>query len=149
PEAWPLAVLRRSVAVEAGLAVAVLAVTALLVNASPGGAGEAGGGPFDARLSEDGIVLTVEVVPAEVGPVDLHLYVNDPSGAPLQPEEVTATLTLPERDLPSLAVPLVDFGGGHLSADGAEIPLPGDWELEVVVRTSDIDQTSFETVVPV
>ena len=37
----------------------------------------------------------------------------------------------------------------HLSAEGAEIPLEGDWDLEVTVRTSDIDQTVFETVVPV
>lgn len=146
-----LTVLRRSVAAEAGGALAVVAVTALLVNAVPGGTASAtgGGGPFSAQITEDDIVLSVEVVPAEVGPVGLHLYVNEPSGAPVRPEEVEATFTLPERDLGPLTVPLVDFGQGHYSADGAELPFAGEWDLDVVVRTSDIDQTRFEAVVSV
>jgi copper transport protein len=150
--AGQLAVLRRSVAAEAGLAVAVLAVTALLVNAVPGATASAGagaGGPFSTQLTEDGLVLTIEVAPAAVGPVDVHLYVNEPSGTPVRPEEVHATLTLPERDLGPLTVPLVDFGQGHYSGDGADLPFAGEWDLEVVVRTSDIDQTRFGTVVPV
>jgi copper transport protein len=153
PAGPPLAVLRRSVGTEVALAVAVLVVTALLVNAVPGeraaGAGGTAGGPFDTQLTEDDIVLTLDVDPAEVGPVSIHLYLNEPGGAPVEAEEVTATLALPERDLGPIDVPLVAFGQGHWSADGAEIPLPGDWELEVVARTTDIDQTVFETVVPV
>jgi copper transport protein len=148
-----LSLLRQSVAVEAGLAVVVLAVTALLVNAVPGetAAGDGGGGgPFATRITEDDIVLSLDVDPAAVGPVSVHLYLNEPGGAPfLGFEEVTADLTLPERDLGPITLVLVDYGQGHLSAEGAEIPLEGDWDLEVTVRTSDIDQTVFETVVPV
>ena len=44
---------------------------------------------------------------------------------------------------------MVAYGSGHYSADGAEIPLAGDWDMELVVRTSDIDQTRLDTVVPV
>jgi copper transport protein len=146
----PLSVLRQSVGAEAALAVAVLAVTALLVNAVPGGtAGGGGGGPFATQLTEDDIVLGIDVDPAAVGPVDVHLFLNEIDGAPVVAEEVTAELALPERDLGPITLSLVDFGQGHLSADGAEIPLEGDWDLEVTVRTSDIDQTVFETVVPV
>jgi hypothetical protein len=32
---------------------------------------------------------------------------------------------------------------------GTPIPFPGDWELEVVVRTSDIDQDVLRVTVPV
>jgi copper transport protein len=143
--------LRRSVAAEVGLAVAVLAVTALLVNAVPGESDTAGGGggPYSTQVTEDGVVLSLDVDPAAVGPVALHLYLNEPNGDPVLPEEVGLTLTLPEEDLGPLTVPLVDFGQGHYSADGAELPLAGDWEVEVLVRTSDIDQTLFEAVVPV
>jgi copper transport protein len=144
-----LSALRQSVGAEAALAVAVLAVTALLVNAVPGGTAGAGGGPFTTRLTEDEIVLTIDVDPAAVGPVDVHLFLNEIDGAPFVAEEVTADLSLPERDLGPITLSLVDFGQGHLSADGAEFPLEGDWDLEVTVRTSDIDQTVFETVVPV
>ena len=145
-----LSALRQSVGAEAALAVAVLAVTALLVNAVPGGTADGGGGgPFTTQLTEDDIVLSIDVDPAEVGPVDLHLFLNEIDGAPFVAEEVEAELALPERDLGPITLSLVDFGQGHLSADGAEIPLEGDWDLEVTVRTSDIDQTVFETVVPV
>jgi copper transport protein len=147
-----LSVLRQSVGAEVGLAVVVLVVTALLVNAVPGETAQSssgGGGPFTTQVTEDDIVLSLDVDPAAVGPVDLHLYINEPDGTPLQPEEVRAAFSLPERDLGPITVTLVDYGQGHYSADGAEIPLAGDWELEVVVRTSDIDQTTFDTVVPV
>jgi copper transport protein len=148
-----LSLLRQSVGVEAGLAIVVLAVTSLLVNAVPGetAAGDGGsGGPFATQITEDDIVLSLDVDPAAVGPVSVHLYLNEPGGAPfLGFEEVTADLTLTERDLGPITLSLVDYGQGHLSAEGAEIPLEGDWDLEVTVRTSDIDQTVFETVVPV
>jgi copper transport protein len=148
-----LSLLRQSVGVEAGLAIVVLAVTSLLVNAVPGetAAGDGGGGgPFATQITEDDIVLSLDVDPAAVGPMSVHLYLNEPGGAPfLGFEEVTADLTLPERDLGPITLSLVDYGQGHLSAEGAEIPLEGDWDLEVTVRTSDIDQTVFETVVPV
>jgi copper transport protein len=147
-----LSLLRRSVGAEVGLAVAVLAVTALLVNAVPGESAEAeggDGGPFSTQLTEDDVVLTLDVDPAAVGPVAVHLFLNEPDGTPVQPEEVRAELALPERDLGPITVSLVDFGQGHYSAESAEIPFAGDWDLEVTVRTSDIDQTVFETVVPV
>ena len=62
-----LPVLRWSVAAEVGIAVLVLAVTALLVNAVPGetAVAAAGGGPFDTQVTEDEIVLTLDVDPAD------------------------------------------------------------------------------------
>jgi copper transport protein len=150
-----LSLLRQSVGAEVGLAVAVLAVTSLLVNAVPGesaeagGGGDGGGGPFTTQVTEDDIVLTLDVDPAEVGPVAVHIFLNEPDGAPVLPEEVRVDLTLPEEDLGPITVSLVDFGQGHYSAESAEIPFAGDWELELTVRTSDIDQTIFDVVVPV
>jgi copper transport protein len=84
-----------------------------------------------------------------VGTTGVHLYLNTPNGFPVTAEEVTASLTLPEQDLGPLDVPLVDFGQGHWSAESFEFPLPGDWEFELLVRTSDIDQTRFSVTIPV
>ena len=129
-----LQVLRWSVAAEVGIAVLVLAVTALLVNAVPGEtASGGGGGPLDTQVTEDDIVLTLDVDSTTVGSTGLHLYLNTPNGFPVTAEEVTATLTLPEQDLGPIDVPLVDFGQGHWSAESAEFPLPGEWELELLV----------------
>ena len=142
--------LRWSVAAEVGIAVLVLAVTALLVNAVPGETAAAGGGgPFDTQVTEDDIVLTLDLDDTSVGTTGVHLYLNAPSGAPVLAEEVTATLTLAEQDLGPIDVPLVDYGQGHWSTDTAEFPLAGDWQLELLARTSDIDQTRFAVTIPV
>ena len=84
-----------------------------------------------------------------MGSTGVHLYLNTPNGFPVAAEEVTASLTLAEQDLGPIDVPLVDFGQGHWSAESAEFPLAGDWELELLVRTSDIDQTRFAVAIPV
>jgi copper transport protein len=147
----PIRDLRWSVAAEVGLAVLVLAVTAMLVNAVPGETASSGGGggPFDTQVTEDDIVLTLDLDSTSVGSTGVHLYLNTPNGFPVTAEEVTASLTLPEQDLGPIAVPLVDFGQGHWSAESAELPLPGNWELELLVRTSEIDQTRFAVTIPV
>ena len=56
---------------------------------------------------------------------------------------------LAEQDLGPIDVPLVDYGQGHWSTDTAEFPLAGDWQLELLARTSDIDQTRFAVTIPV
>jgi copper transport protein len=137
-------VLRRSVAAEAAVAVVVLAVTAALVNAVPaetavdGDGG--GGGPFSAEIHGANVLVIATVDPAQVGVSEVDLQVAFHDGTPLDPEEATASLTLPERDLGPLDLPLERVETGRYVSDNAEIPFPGDWELEVVVRTSDIDQ---------
>ena len=105
--------------------------------------------PFDTQVTEEDIVLTLDVDSTSVGSTGVHLYLNTPSGEPVIAEEVTASLSLPSQDLGPLDVALVDYGQGHWSADAADFPLAGDWELELLVRTSDIDQTRFLVQIPV
>jgi copper transport protein len=101
-----LALLRQSVGAEVALAVLVLAVTSLLVNAVPGatasgvaGAGGAGGGPFSTTVHGNDVAVEVNVDPATAGPVDVHIYITDHGGFPIQPAEVTASLTLADRNV--------------------------------------------------
>jgi copper transport protein len=134
-----IAGLRRSVVAETALAVLVLTVTALLVNAPPGRTA-VGGGTFSARVHGSAGYVDVTIDPVEVGPTRIDLRTAHHDGAPLEPEELTATLTLPERDLGPLDVIVDQTGPGRFVATGSELPFPGDWQIEVVVRTSDIDQ---------
>jgi copper transport protein len=149
----PLSVLRRSVAVEVGLAVAVLATTAALVNAVPGASvvddGVAAGGTFSSTVHGSLTAIEVTVDPTAVGAADIDITVTDHVGEPLEPEEVTASLTLPERDIGPLDVALQPVGPGRYVAEATEIPFSGTWELEVVARTSDIDQDRVLFEVPV
>jgi len=149
----PLAALRRSVAIEVGLAVAVLATTAALVNAVPGASavdeGAATGGTFSSLVHGSLTAIEVTVDPAAVGAADIDVTVTDHVGEPLEPEEVTASLTLPERDIGPLDLPLQAVGPGRYVAEATQIPFSGTWELEVVARTTDIDQDRVIFEVPV
>jgi copper transport protein len=136
-----LYLLRQSVGLEAFVAIVVLGVTAALVQAAPEEASATGGGgPVETEVHGANVALDATVDPTAVGPVDIDLQVASHDGTPLEPEEITAELTLPERDLGPIDVELEPVGTGSYRSTGADIPFPGDWELEVTVRTTDIDQ---------
>ncbi len=150
----PLSVLRRSVAAEIALAVAVLAVTAALVNAVPGAtavdnAPAATGGLFNTTVHGSLTAIQVTVDPAAVGPTEVEINISAHDGSPIDPEEVTASLTLPERNIGPLDLTLQRLGPGQYVAQGAQIPFSGTWDLEVVARTTDIDQDRVIAEVPV
>jgi copper transport protein len=147
-----LAVLRRSVSAEVALAVGVLAVTAMLVNAVPGtsAGGDTGpSGPFATQVHGETLMVQVAVDPVTVGQSDVKLTVTDHGLNPIEPEEVQASLTLPERDLGPITLTLENTGPGEYVASDVEIPYPGEWQLDMAVRTSDIDQALLKTAVPV
>ncbi len=150
-DAATLSVLRRSVGAEVALGVAVLAVTALLVNSVPGASASGPAGPFETQLHTDSYMVTVDVSPAAVGQNDVRLSVTDHGGAPLadEPEEVTATLRLPAQELGPIPVDLVAGGEGKYRAESTEFPFAGEWELDVVVRTSEFDEDQLQTTVPI
>lgn len=89
-------------------------------------------------------VLDIAVFPATVGSNEMHLAVLDTSGSLLEVPEVTATLNLPDRALGPLAVPLQRFGPGHY-VGAATVPVIGQWQLAVTVRTSEVDQDTVST----
>ena len=147
PDAETVARLRRTVGAETVIAVVVLAVTALLVNAQP--ARSALAKPFTASMRSDMVLVDVTVDPAKAGPADFHLYTLSPQGGQQEVQELTATLTLPSQDVGPLKVPVQRAGPGHFSAYDFAIPLRGDWKLEVKALLSDIDEATVSTTIPV
>ncbi len=153
--------LRRSVLAEAGIAVVVLAVTTVLTQTEPGrteqeakaaasssvSTGQGTGAvtlnmPFDTGGEKGEGVVTIDLEPARVGDNDLHLYVEDPDGRPVDIPEVKVAFTLSAKDIGPLPVVPDHVTTGHWSASGVQIPMTGDWKVEVTVRTSDIDQVT-------
>lgn len=130
--------LRKLVMAEAAVAAAVLLVTALLVNAVPARTAYAQPASVEVRMAR--VLVDVTVDPAKAGPVELHLYTLTPAGVIAEVEELTLRLSLPDRDIGPLEVPLEVAGPGHFAAYDFDIPIPGQWRLSVTVRTSDIDQ---------
>jgi copper transport protein len=152
------ATLRQSVRLEAVTAVAVLAVASVLVATPPGAvvraAEAAQAAPAGPVLAEApfGVEGTVQVLvdPAWVGANRLVVEVVDPDGASLDVPEVWASFELPEGDLGPLPVEFTRTGPGLFEAVApATIPVAGDWELVVVVRTSEIDTAAVRFAVPV
>ncbi|MFJ3788011.1 FixH family protein [Kitasatospora sp. NPDC090091] len=164
--------LRRSVLVEALAAVAVLVVTTMLTNSPPGRvadevsagapAGPAAGAPapgvpaptvpgqtLELKLPYDTKgrtpnakgTATVTLNPARTGPNEVHLKLDGADGRPVEVPEVQLAFTLPDRDLGPLPVTLAPEGTGRWSGT-AQLPLPGNWVVSVVVRSSDIDQAT-------
>jgi copper transport protein len=142
-----VAQLRRTVGAETAVAVVVLAVTALLVNAQP--ARSALAQPFSTEMRSDAVWVDVTVDPAKAGPAALHFYTLSPQGAVQEVQDLPATLTLPSQDVGPLAVPVQRAGPGHFSAYNFNIPLRGQWKLEVKALLSDIDESTVSATIPV
>ncbi|MFD5217335.1 copper resistance CopC/CopD family protein [Streptomyces tendae] len=155
--------LRRSVLAEAGIAVVLLVVTTVLTQTEPGrteeeakaaGTSSAGSSapatgavtldmPFDTGSQNGKGVVRVELDPARVGVNDLHLYVERPDGTAFDIPEVKVALTQKAKAIGPLPVAPDHITTGHWSASGVQIPMAGDWEVAVTVRTSDIDQVTI------
>src|SRR6185295_19287062 len=139
--------LRRTVGAETVIAVVVLAVTSLLVNAQP--ARSALAKPFSAEMRSDTVLVDVTVDPAKAGPAAIHLYTLSPQGGQQEVQDLTATLTLPSQDVGPLTIPVQRAGPGHFSAYNFAIPLKGDWKLEVKALLSEIDEATVSTTIQV
>ncbi|MFC8368880.1 copper resistance CopC/CopD family protein [Streptomyces sp. NPDC057239] len=157
--------LRRSVLAEAGIAVVLLAVTTVLTQTEPGRTeqeaaaatsasssssaptGQGTGAvtlnmPFDTGGENGKGVVTVDLDPARVGDNDMHIYVEGPDGQAFDIPEVKVAFTLSAKGIGPLPVVPDHITTGHWSASGVQIPMTGDWKVEVTVRTSDIDQVT-------
>ncbi|MEU0399922.1 copper resistance protein CopC [Streptomyces sp. NPDC006197] len=154
--------LRRSVLTEAAVAVVLLAVTTVLTSTEPGRTEEEAGRatasgpaavpdrPVDIRLPFDtgGVdgkgVVRLSLDPGRTGANALHIFVERPNGKPLDVPEIKVALTLEAKNVGPLPVTPDRIQTGHWSASGVQVPMPGDWKIQVTVRTSEIDQTTID-----
>jgi copper transport protein len=145
--------LRRSVGLETATAVAVLAVTSLLVSTPPGSrpaAPIAASTAIEADLAlPDGARVSVTLDPARVGASRLALTVHNRAGTDWDVPEVSVSLYLPARSIGPLPVALSRLQAGRYQSQSLSLPAPGGWRLRISVRTSDFDQHTVETEVAV
>ncbi|MFE2282725.1 copper resistance protein CopC [Streptomyces sp. NPDC059443] len=153
--------LRRSVLAEAGVAVVLLAVTTILTSTEPGRAAEleTSRGSSAAAVPDRAIKITLpydtggqngkgsvrlQLDPGRVGANTLHVWAETPDGQPVDLPEVKVSFTLAAKDIGPLPVVPERAAPGHWTASGVQLPLAGDWRIDVTVRTSDIDQTTVQ-----
>ncbi|MGW0389457.1 copper resistance CopC/CopD family protein [Streptomyces sp. NPDC003042] len=154
--------LRRSVLAEAGVAVALLAVTTVLTSTEPGRTVEQeadrGGSaatavpnrpvkitlPYDTGGQNGKGSVRLELDPGRVGANTFHLWADGADGKPVDLPELKVSFTLPAKEIGPLPLAPDRAGPGHWTASGVQLPLAGEWRIDVTVRTSDIDQTSVQ-----
>lgn len=158
--------LRRSVLAEAGVAVALLAVTTVLTSTEPGRTveREASRGstatavpdravkitlPFDTGGQNGSGDVRLELDPGRVGANTLHLWADSGDGTPLDLPEVRVAFTLPAKGIGPLPLLPDRAAPGHWTASGVQLPLAGEWRIDITVRTSDIDQTTVQKTVKI
>ncbi|MFG2481680.1 MULTISPECIES: copper resistance CopC/CopD family protein [Streptomyces] len=158
--------LRRSVLAEAAIAVILLAVTTVLTSTEPGRTveREAGRGstatavpdravkitlPFDTGGPNGKGSVRLELDPGRVGANTLHLWSESADGIPFDLPEIKVAFTLPAKDIGPLPLAPERAAPGHWTASGVQLPLAGEWRIDVTVRTSDIDQTTVQKTVKI
>lgn len=139
--------LRTSVGLETTMLLAVLVVTAMLVSSNPAVPAQPPH-PVSANLTVGPDRVRVSAVPAGPRRVQLTLQVTDGAGRPSEPREVNASLSLRSSDIGPLPVTLRGAGRGRRTGT-ATVPVAGDWQLAVTVRTSAIDEATGYLDVPI
>lgn len=95
------------------------------------------------------VLINVVVVPGVVGPTDVHLYVDNPGGGLTPPVGVKATLSLASGGITAIDVPLIDAGAKHRIANDVDVPIAGDWRLDVQILLTDVDQATTTFTIPI
>lgn len=151
--------LRRSVLAEASVAVVLLVVATVLTATEPARteeavkrtAGQSAAAnqpqvltiPFDTGGPRGKGTARLDLDPGRSGSAnELHLRISDPSGKTMDVAEVKVSFTQRAQRLGPLPVVPGHVSEGHWSAAGVQLPVPGQWELSLLVRTSDIDQVT-------
>ena len=138
--------LRRMVGFEVVLAVAILAVSALLVNAQPGRTAlktlAFSGGSTGVTLKSDKIWVDLTFAPGTVGANDIHINTLLPSGALITPLGLKLTLDQPSKGIAPLDIPVIPAGPGHYIATGVTIPLAGQWRVTARALMTPIDEAT-------
>lgn len=138
--------LGRTVAAEAVLGIAVLAISAGLVGESPRPAAERQ--VFTASLASAGVIADLTVTPGGVGQNEMHVVVTPPGGSLAPVANVSARVSLPEQQIPDTPIELTADGSNHYSGQVA-FPMPGEWTLELLVEVSVGNTILIVTQVPI
>jgi copper transport protein len=130
--------LRWSVFAEVAIAVVILIVTALLVNAAP--ARTVTNEPVSLNLRSRTVWVDVTIAPGVAGANDMHITALPVGGGLTTVDNMQVQLTKPGTDLPPFTVPLQQLGPGHYYAAAYDIPYPGEWQMTVRTQTGPTDE---------
>jgi nitrogen fixation protein FixH len=127
----------------------VVGITALLVNLPPARVEAGSDEPSMSTASIGHHELHVMVDPGEVGENRIHISAVDDHGEPVHLDAVRVLFLMPEEDIGPLVASAEPTGPGEFVVHGHQLSVPGEWTLEIVVRSGEFDEerTTVDVVV--
>jgi copper transport protein len=146
-----MARLRRSIALEAALALAVIAATTALTSAPPPPGAH---GPRDAirattvSAKAGALDLLLTVAPSQPGVNTLDLAITS-GDKPREVLEVTLHLARPDLGIQEITRSMQHVGPGRYRLMGPELALAGPWRIRIGLLVSDFERQSAQVLVSV
>jgi copper transport protein len=133
----------RAAGVELVIMVAVVAVTAVLVNAEPARTELVmmhGSTETTADLG-NGVECAVSAVPGTAGRNELHLMFSAHGGEPPDLEEVNVSATLPSQEVGPFRYTARPVQGHHgeYVVQNAQLAIPGEWHVRIEARRGELE----------
>jgi hypothetical protein len=145
-----MARLRRSIALEAALALAVIVATTALTSVSPIGAH----GPLDGVAAKTvsakagALDLLLTVAPGQPGVNTLDLAITS-GGKPREVMEVTLHLERPDLGIQAITRPMQHVGPGRYRLEGPELAVAGSWRIRIDLLVSDFEKQSAQVLMSI
>lgn len=139
PPASVVAALRRNVWIEVAVALVVVALTAVLVNLPPART-EVAGGPVLEKIDLGDKRLDVLVTPGDVGHNEVHLTLFDARGRAAGFVGAEVLFTHRDKGIGPIPAQARALAPSHWLVEGRHLSVSGEWELEVVIRTSRFEE---------
>lgn len=146
--------LRRTVGAEVAATALVLALSAVLVQATPARVGAAGSAAAASRGTSGTLTSTLYTLQFDIFPVQLgenntvHAFVYTADGTPLPAEDWQIVTALPALGVEPVKTPMLGVRPNH-AMGAVTFPVAGDWEVRFTVRTTPVDQATVTTRVTV
>jgi copper transport protein len=137
---------RAAVVLEVGIAVAILAVTALLTNTSPPGSAAVDGqtpptyatptpNAESGQVSAGDMNMMIWADPGTPGPNSVNILLQDKDGDPKPVQKVIVRYTFLDENIGTSEEEATGVHPpDHYVASTNQLSLPGQWEVEVIVR---------------
>jgi copper transport protein len=134
---------------ELTIMVAVVAVTAVLVNAPPAKTEIEmhGGSEIPVQLAD--IPASISVEPGTTGANDIHLMLHAAHAMEAPLEEVDIAATLASKGIGPLRFSAEPAGDLEWVVSGAQLTIAGDWQLRIEARRGEFEVLTQTVSVPI
>ena len=140
---------RRTVAIEAGLGLAVLILAMGFRLAPPPSAAAMPPDPVAIHIHSDRVMVDLSATAPFPGPTGFRLTIADGDFVPLDPKEVTLSLTDNGAGIGPLSAQAVRVGPGTWEVPPLTLPTPGPWEVQLRLLINDFEQITIAGSLPV